>query len=62
MHSLIQFYKVFLSAIVLHLTTLEAEALEEASTSLGQVLYHSSLNVNLKLKQVNFLPVRAIQR
>ena len=60
-HSLIQFYKVFLSAIVLHLTTLEAEALEEASTSLCEVLYHSSLNVNLELKQVNFLPVRAIQ-
>ena len=42
---------------LIHLTTLEAEALEEAATPLGQVLYHSSLNVNLKLKQVNFLPV-----
>ena len=42
---------------LLHLTTLEAEALEEAATPLGQVLHHSSLNVNLKLKQVNFLPV-----
>ena len=34
----------------LHLTTLEAEALEEATTPLGQVLHHSSLNVDLKLK------------
>jgi len=43
------------------LTTLEAEALEKAATSLGQVLNHSSLNVNLELKQVNLLPVGAVK-
>ena len=42
---------------LIHLTTLEAEALEEAATPLGQVLHHSSLDVNLELKQVNLLPV-----
>lgn len=56
-HSFIHFYKVFFSLIDLHLTALEAEALEKATTSLGQVLNHSSLNVNLELKQVNLLPV-----
>ena len=43
------------------LTTIETEALEEASTPLGQVLHNNSLNVHLELKQIHFLPVGAIQ-
>ena len=45
----------------LHLTTLQAETLEEAATPPGQVLHHGALYVHLELKQVNLLPVGPVQ-
>ena len=43
------------------LTTIETETLEEAPAAPGEVLHHHSLDIHLKLKQINSLPVWTIQ-
>ena len=44
-----------------NLTSIETEGSEEAAASLGEVLHHDALYVDLELKQVNILPVGAVQ-
>ena len=44
-----------------HLTSIKTERSQETATSLGKILHHDPLYVDLELEQVDILPVGAVQ-
>ena len=44
-----------------HLTSIKTERSQETTTSLGKILHHDPLYVDLELEQVDILPVGAVQ-
>lgn len=43
------------------LTAAQRQELQETAASLGNVLDHRALDVALKIEQIDFLPIRAVQ-